>query len=136
LRGFFYQALNHYLYIMFELPINKPSVKDTEDVASLICEAFYNEREMYKRHSNAVSKKLDGKVVFGRPDIGSGKTPIKEWHGITKDAFDLALRTIKDKGWHIYRREWYVPSGLNWSYIMCETIPMRVYNDNKSTILF
>lgn len=119
---------------MFELPKNQSAV-NTETAASLIVEAFYTEREMYKCESGCVCRTDDNKVRFGTPDIHSGKKVI-ERHPITKEALDLALSIIKDKGWHVYKRTWYVQSGLNWSYVMVDNIPLRVYNNRDFTILF
>lgn len=122
---------------MFDLPKNESvASSDVTAVASLIVEAFYNEREMYKCSSHCVSRTSDGKAMFGSPEYGYGANPVLEKHTITKEAFDLALKQIKDKGWHVYKRCWYVPSGLNWSYVMVDNIPLRVYNNRDFTILF
>lgn len=121
---------------MFDLPKNESvASSDVKTVASLIVEAFYNEKEMYKCQSYCVSRTSDGKARFG-VDSGYGAKPTIERHTITKEAFDLALQQIKDKGWHIYKRCWYVPSGLNWSYVMVDNIPLRVYDNRDFTILF
>lgn len=120
---------------MFELPINQSSAKGVGAAASLVCEAFYREREMYKCHSNCVCRTDDGKARFGMPDIHSDRKVVEK-HPITKEVLDAALKEIKEKGWHVYKRVWYVQSGLNWSYVMCDSIPMRVHENNSFTILF
>lgn len=120
---------------MFELPVNQSGVKDVKAVASLICEAFYNQREMYKCDSFCVCRTDDGKARFGTPDIHSGRKAAEKYN-ITKEALDLAFDTIRSKGWHIYKRTWYVQSGLNWSYVMVDEIPLRIYENNNFTILF
>lgn len=99
---------------MFEIPTN--SAKDLRtEVVDLVCRAFYEKREMYYCDTCV---KGDGTFWESIRDGGSG---LKNY--VVSDAErKAAIERFRDKGWHVFYREWYGDRGkLLYSYCLHET---------------
>lgn len=99
---------------MFEIPTN--SAKDLRaEVVDLVCWAFYKKREMYYCDTCV---KGDGTFWESIRDRGSG---LKNY--VVSDAErKAAIERFRDKGWHVFYREWYGDRGkLLYSYCLHET---------------
>lgn len=98
---------------MFEIPTN--SAKDLRaEVVDLVCRAFFKNRVMWWSEKFIYA---DGtfRSCFDRNDG-------REEFQISKAERDTAIRQFRDKGWHVFKAEWYGGKGeLLYRYELHET---------------
>ena len=99
---------------MFEIPVN--SAKDLRpEVVDLVCQAFFKKKEMYYCDT-AVNE--DGTFRSGSQSGDSAQ----KYYVISDTERKAAIERFRDKGWHIFLREWYADNGKQlYSYLLHDT---------------
>lgn len=99
---------------MFEIPTN--SAKDLRpEIVNLACKAFYEKKEMYYCDT-AVNE--DGTFYSSIRDRGKGQ----KTYVLSDAERKAAIERFRDKGWHVFYREWYGDRGRPlYSYCLHET---------------
>lgn len=119
---------------MFTLPKNITNTLEADAlIASYVLELLFNGKEMYKCNTKIVVYDDGGKAFFTTTSGLSDKD--YKLYDITARAFSIVKDEIARQGWHLIKKEWYTQCGLNWSYVLKDTISQEIYDNPNKTVI-